>query len=145
LQLQQLSASTSGAQLEGDGTVEVHGITHDSRNVKPGDLFVCLVGAAFDGHRFAGDAVAHGAVALVALADHAGSRLGGVPVLIVPDTREALSDLAATIYDHPSRSMRLAGVTGTNGKTTTTALTASILRSAGLQTGTIGTRASCAM
>ena len=123
--------------------VSVSGISHDSRLVQPGDVFVCLRGQAFDGHKYARDALHKGAVALVAQTgglEAAGIELPpGAPVITVKDTRHALPLLACEIYGNPSHALTLVGVTGTNGKTTTTRMIASILRAAGRKVGTIGT------
>ena len=103
--------------------------------MRSGSLFCCLRGTRSDGHAFAEVARAAGASAL--LVDH---RLDvPLPQLIVPDTRQAMGWLAASFFGHPSRSLTLVGVTGTNGKTTTTSLIASILTAAGRSTGSIGT------
>jgi UDP-N-acetylmuramyl-tripeptide synthetase len=124
-------------------TCRVSGITHDSRHVQQGDLFVCLQGANFNGHRFAEQAVAQGAVAVVESIgglEAAGVTLPqNVTVLTVPDTRKALPYLACTLYGNPAHRMIMVGVTGTNGKTTTTLMIAAILRAHGLRVGTIGT------
>jgi UDP-N-acetylmuramoyl-L-alanyl-D-glutamate--2,6-diaminopimelate ligase len=135
----ELAARVEGARISGNPDVKVRGIAHDSREVKPGDLFACLVGGTFDGHRFAPEAVARGAAALLAGEDRAFPLPEGVPAILVSDTRRALPLLAAALYGNPSRDMKLVGVTGTNGKTTTTFLITSILRASGLRTGTIGT------
>jgi UDP-N-acetylmuramoyl-L-alanyl-D-glutamate--2,6-diaminopimelate ligase len=139
MQLGELAARVHGADQKGDMGVEIRGITHDSRAVKPGDLFVCLVGGKFDGHKFAGDALARGAAAFVIQADHADRVIANLPTIVVKDTRRALPFLSAAVYGEPSKSLKLVGVTGTNGKTTTTHLIASILKAAGYRTGTIGT------
>ncbi len=121
----------------------VSGITHNSRDVKSGDLFVCLTGANFDGHQFAAGALAQGAAAIVAQAGALAAAGIVLPetavVLTVPDTRRALPLLACALYDNPSHAMTMIGVTGTNGKTTVTRMIASILRASGLSVGTIGT------
>jgi UDP-N-acetylmuramyl-tripeptide synthetase len=141
--LEALAARVDGATVTGDAGRIVTGICHDSRSVRPGDLFVCLRGAAHDGHRFAASAVGAGAGAIVA--DEGGLAAAGaslppeVPVVTVPDTRAALPLLACALYGDPSQSLILVGVTGTNGKTTTTRLIAAILRAAGMRVGTIGT------
>lgn len=115
--------------------VEITGIAYDSRAVEPGTLFVAWQGGTFDGHNFIADAVGRGAAAIVAEMDVD----AGVPVVVVPDSRVAMPVLAAKFYDYPSRKMTLVGVTGTNGKTTTTYLMQSIFRAAGKKAGLIGT------
>src|SRR5207342_2960342 len=119
----------------GDDTVSVSSVDFDSRRVSSGSLFCCLRGAQTDGHAFAEQARDDGATAL--LVDH---RVDvDLPQLIVADTRAAMGFLAASFFGHPSRALTLVGVTGTNGKTTTTSLIASILTAEGRSTGMIGT------
>lgn len=116
------------------------GITHDSTAVRPGDLYAALAGSHTHGARFSEAAVAAGAVAVLTDA-HGGdvaARLS-VPVLVVDDPRRHLGDIASWMYGEPSRRMRVLGVTGTNGKTTTTYLLDAGLRAAGEQTGLVGT------
>jgi UDP-N-acetylmuramoyl-L-alanyl-D-glutamate--2,6-diaminopimelate ligase len=121
--------------LVGDPDAPVTAMTHDSRHATPGTLYACVRGDRHDGHEFAPAAVAAGATAL--LVDH---RLElEVPQLIVSDTRAAMGPVAAAVYDHPSTALSVVGITGTNGKTTTAHLLASILREAGRRTGMIGT------
>ena len=118
----------------------VTGVTHDSRAVQPGDLYAALPGAHVDGARFAADATAAGAVAV--LTDPAGVPLAeacGLPLLVVDDPRGQLGRLASRVYGDPSAALVLIGVTGTNGKTTTTYLVEAGLRAAGHTTGLIGT------
>ncbi|MGB8859073.1 MAG: UDP-N-acetylmuramoyl-L-alanyl-D-glutamate--2,6-diaminopimelate ligase [Ilumatobacteraceae bacterium] len=126
-------AALAAAALHDDAAVT--GIVYDSRRVTKGSLFCCLRGVNSDGHRFAAGAVAAGATAL--LVDHELDL--GVAQLVVPDTRRAMGPLSAAFFGHPSHSLVVVGVTGTNGKTTTTSLIASILESAGMPTGVIGT------
>ena len=115
--------------------VVVSGVAYRSDRVRQGDLFVCIPGFKVDGHDFAADALAHGAVALVAT-----RRLPfSVPHVIVPDARIALATAAAAVHGHPSASLEVVGITGTNGKTTTTYLLDSVFRAAGRTTGLIGT------
>ena len=119
-----------------DVQVWVTDVACDSRKVKPGALFVAIPGQQFDGHDFVPDAVARGAAAVVV---ERPVEVTSVPVLQVPHAREALALLANGFYRFPSRRLLLVGVTGTNGKSTTTHLVAHILRASGLPTGSIGT------
>ena len=117
-------------------------VVHDSRQVTPGSLYACLRGEHFDGHAFAAEAVRAGASAV--LADHRLDVLDGlggdaVPQIIVDDTRLRLGPIAAEVAGHPSRALATVGITGTNGKTTTAALIASIFEAAGRPCGVIGT------
>ncbi|MDA1183912.1 MAG: UDP-N-acetylmuramoyl-L-alanyl-D-glutamate--2,6-diaminopimelate ligase [Acidobacteria bacterium] len=116
------------------------GVTHDSRHVKPGWVFVALRGLRADGADFAAQAIAAGAAAVVAEREK-GTEAGAsdVPWVVVPDARLALSGLAASYFGHPSRDMRVVGITGTNGKTTTSYLVASIFEAAGTRCGLLGT------
>jgi UDP-N-acetylmuramoyl-L-alanyl-D-glutamate--2,6-diaminopimelate ligase len=114
----------------------VTGVAYDSRAVLPGHVFVALKGVRADGATFARDAVARGAIAVVAeqpLSDI------GAPVIQVGDARLALAELAADFYGHPSERMRVVGITGTNGKTTTAYLVAAIFEAGGMKCGVIGT------
>ncbi len=113
----------------------VSGISHRSDLTRQGDVFFCVPGFRRDGHDFAADAVSRGAVAVVC------ERALEVPVptLLVPDSRAALARVAARFHGHPSRDLAVVGITGTNGKTTTTYLLDSVLRRAGRRTGVIGT------
>jgi UDP-N-acetylmuramoyl-L-alanyl-D-glutamate--2,6-diaminopimelate ligase len=121
--------------------VQVTGVTLRGQNTQAGDLFAALPGGSSHGGRFAADAVARGAVAV--FTDPAGvAHIGGdvgVPVLIHPEPRSVLGELAATVYGHPSDQLRVIGVTGTSGKTTTTYLAEAGLRSADRVAGLIGT------
>ena len=127
----------SPIRVEGPQTAEVCHITADSRTVQEGSLFICLVGATVDGHSFVEKAVQDGAVAVVVskpvtVPDH-------VAVIYVEDTRQALQAAVPFFYDYPASKMRMIGVTGTNGKTTTTHIIAHLLRSQGYTVGVIGT------
>ena len=115
------------------------GITHDSRAIQPGDLYAALPGSRVHGARFCAAAAAAGAVAV--LTDPSGREAAiqsGLPVFVVADPRARLGEVAAWIYDNPSRQLLVIGVTGTAGKTTTTYLLESGLRAAGYRTGLIG-------
>lgn len=126
-----------GASIAGDASATVSAMTHDSRLVAPGHLFACVRGEHHDGHRYAAGAVRAGASAL--LVDHVVDLDPPVGQLVVSDTRLAMGPVAAGVYRYPSRAMRVVGVTGTNGKTTTCALLASIVRHAGHPTTVMGT------
>jgi UDP-N-acetylmuramoyl-L-alanyl-D-glutamate--2,6-diaminopimelate ligase len=127
-----------GAHLLAGQNVEIAGVCADSRTVQPGYLFVALSGEHADGHLYAADAIAAGAVAVVAEHDVAAD-VRGVAVVHVPDTRIALSRIAARFYGEPSKTLRVVGITGTNGKTTTTHLVRAILDGCGVRCGYIGT------
>jgi len=124
------------SRLVGDGDVTVTGVQADHRLIEPGNVFVCIPGSVHDGHRFAAEAVAKGAGAVVAEKE---LPFLPVPQLIVRDTREAVGWLAAHFHGYPSRDMKLIGVTGTNGKTTVTRLIDRIFADAGFKTGVMGT------
>ena len=115
--------------------VEVSALAYDNRAVTPGALFFCVRGFKADGHEFAPDAVQRGAAALVV---ERPLELG-VPEVQVEDARSAMADIAARFYGQPTETLKVVGVTGTNGKTTTTFLIRSILEAAGIQTGLLGT------
>jgi len=119
----------------GDSQVMVSGMSMDSRRVQPGDLYACVPGFKVDGHDFAANAIASGAVALVV--DHFLPL--DVPQVKVSNVRQAIGPLAATMYDHPSAQLELVGVTGTNGKTTITYLIEKIGTKHGKKVGLIGT------
>jgi UDP-N-acetylmuramoyl-L-alanyl-D-glutamate--2,6-diaminopimelate ligase len=118
--------------------VRVTGCTHDSRAVRPGDLYAALPGAHVHGASFAADAVASGAVAV--LTDAAGAaQVHGVPALVAERPREVLGEVAAWVHGHPSEHLTVLGVTGTNGKTTVAFLLEAGLRAAGRSTALLGT------
>ena len=115
--------------------VEVTALAYDNRLVTPGTLFFCVPGFTRDGHDFAPDAVARGAVALVVQRP-----LGlGVPEIVVDDVRAAMAPAAAAVNGDPTAALRAVGITGTNGKTTTAFVVRSLLEAAGLHTGLVGT------
>jgi UDP-N-acetylmuramoyl-L-alanyl-D-glutamate--2,6-diaminopimelate ligase len=133
--LSELAASFSQAHLSGDGTIRVTDLAYDSRTVVPGSLFFAVPGSHADGHEHAPDAVARGAVALVVERP----LTLGVPQIVVPSVRASMGAIAAAFFRHPSRTITVAGVTGTNGKTTTTFMLERCFRASGLIPGLVGT------
>jgi UDP-N-acetylmuramoyl-L-alanyl-D-glutamate--2,6-diaminopimelate ligase len=126
---------------DGGRETVVTGVTLRSQDAQPGDLFAALPGAASHGGRYAADAIGRGAVAVLTDSDgltHMGAD-ATVPVLVRPDPRSVLGGLAANVYGDPSRHLRVIGVTGTSGKTTTTYLVEAGLRAAERVAGLIGT------
>jgi UDP-N-acetylmuramoyl-L-alanyl-D-glutamate--2,6-diaminopimelate ligase len=139
-----LVATLPGARVTGTLPPSVDAIATDSRAVKPGTLFIALRGERTDGHAFIEDAIARGAAAIVVEESASASvtlslSKGAPPVVTVADTRLAASALADAFYDHPSRDLTVVGVTGTNGKTTTTHLVRDVLEAGGIPCGIIGT------
>ncbi len=128
----------AGAQVAGDTGRPVTGIEIDSRRVASGTLFVALPGTRTDGHNFVREAIGKGASAVVVQSIPAGLPAGAT-IVRVADSRRALSALAAAFYGDPSHALDVIGVTGTNGKTTTTHMIASILNAGGIATGIAGT------
>jgi UDP-N-acetylmuramoyl-L-alanyl-D-glutamate--2,6-diaminopimelate ligase len=136
-----LSELVRGLPIHGDAGAdpEVTGVAHDSRAVEPGDLFVAFPGQRFDGRSFAAQAAARGAVAVVG-PEPGGAAAGlSIPWLVTDDPRALLGPLAARVYRHPDAELVLAGVTGTNGKSTVATLIATILEAAGRPAGFLGT------
>jgi UDP-N-acetylmuramoyl-L-alanyl-D-glutamate--2,6-diaminopimelate ligase len=115
---------------------DVRALAYDSRRVEPGTLFFAVPGIHVDGHDYAAEAERRGALAVVGEREIAGI---SVPQLIVQRTRDALADAADAWFDHPSRRLRVIGITGTDGKTTTAFLATEVLRAAGHSMGLIGT------
>ncbi len=136
MRLSDLLVVLDEAQLNGDPATEVVSITHDSRRVREGSLFCAVRGGLVDGHAFVDEAIALGATTV--LVDHDLMR-DDVAQVIVGDVRRAMGPLAARLDGDPSRSMQVFGVTGTNGKTTTTFLLRNILEEAGVATEVLGT------
>jgi UDP-N-acetylmuramoyl-L-alanyl-D-glutamate--2,6-diaminopimelate ligase len=125
-----------GAAVSGPVDLEISGLCYDSRRVSPGAVFFGLAGQREDGGRFAREAVAAGAAAVVV---RRGSALEARTMIEVEEPRRALAQAAARFHGHPERALRIVGITGTNGKTTTTWMLESIFRAAGWRAGVIGT------
>ena len=135
MRLDELLVAVGGARVIGDAAVEVEELAYDSRRVKAGTLFFCVPGGKVDGHEFAGAAVEAGAVALVV------ERQLDLDVaqVVVGDARAVMAPLAARFYGDPTDQLKVVGITGTNGKTTTAFLLREILESAGVRCGLLGT------
>jgi UDP-N-acetylmuramoyl-L-alanyl-D-glutamate--2,6-diaminopimelate ligase len=135
VRLDRLTEGVAGARIVGDGSVEVEELVYDNRRVEPGALFFCVRGSRADGHEFAGAAVEAGAAGLVVERE-----LDlGVPQVVVADARAAMAPLAARFWGDPTAELKVVGVTGTNGKTTTAFLVREILEAAGVRCGLLGT------
>lgn len=123
--------------LQGNLEQDIAGIVYDSRKVKERDLFVCIRGTQVDGHSFAADVAAKGATVL--LVEEPVAVPQSVTVIQVKDTRYAMACISAAYFDYPAEKMKVIGITGTKGKTTTTYMVKSILESAGYKVGLVGT------
>lgn len=130
-----LASAVPGITLSGHADVVVTGVIYDSRNVSPGDMFVALRGSDFDGHQYVDAAIQRGASAVLAEE----SLHLDVPLLLAQNSRAALAPLSSAFFGHPSHELTMIGVTGTDGKTTTSYLVRQILQAGSIQTGLIGT------
>jgi UDP-N-acetylmuramoyl-L-alanyl-D-glutamate--2,6-diaminopimelate ligase len=156
MRLHDLLAALPIVAVAGPADAEISSLTYDSRAVRPGSLFVAINGFHADGHAYIPQAIERGAVAIVAderywretgdwrleigrSLQSPISNLQSLTMIIVADSRIALAPLAAAFYDHPGREMRVVGITGTDGKTTTTFLTSTVLEAGGHTTGLMGT------
>ena len=138
MSLRNLTSAVAGAQLlSGDAALQVARVRTDSRQVRPGDLFVALSGEAVDGHTFIPEALRRGASAVAVERIEAAPT--DVATILVSDGRRAAALMAHRLLGNPTEHLTVCGVTGTNGKTTTTYLLRSILRAAGRKVGLIGT------
>ncbi len=143
MRLSKLVEKTVGAKLiwseEEKEDKNICSLSSDSRKAQENGLYFCLTGEQYDGHNFVSEAIKHGAVAIVTEKQLAVK----VPQIVVKDTREALGLMSATFYGNPTERMTIIGITGTNGKTTTSYMLASILEQQGKKTGVIGTLGVC--
>ena len=136
MKLMQLLENVVVKEIIGSEHLNISGIAFSSLEVKPGNIFVCISGFKTDGHDYAEDAIQRGAIAVLAEKDISDL---GVTCIVTDNTRKALAQVAANFYEHPEKSFCLIGITGTNGKTTTTYLVKSVLESLGKTVGLIGT------
>lgn len=137
-QLSTLLAASRVVSVEGDRSVEVHHLTCDSRAVERGSCFFAVEGTQVDGHRFIPSAIERGA-AVVVCRQLPDKRPEGVTFVAVEEVQSAVAEFAAAFYDHPSRELKLVGITGTNGKTTTATLLYELVRALGYEAGLIST------
>jgi len=137
MKLSELINNLEIKEINGDLNLDIKGISHDSRNIKRGYLFVCIKGFVFDGHCFIDEAVNKGAIALVV--EQEVYAPPHITIIKVENSRQALSLLANKFYEFPSRKLKLIGVTGTNGKTTIAYMLRAIFCEAGYKTGLLST------
>ncbi|KHF33104.1 UDP-N-acetylmuramoyl-L-alanyl-D-glutamate--L-lysine ligase [Paenibacillus sp. P1XP2] len=135
MKLNELASTLTIAKIKGSGDITITGLQTDSRKVAPGDVFICLPGHTVDGHDYAGQAAEKGASALVVERELDID----LPQVIVKDCRYAMAVMADAFFGSPSSHMKMIGVTGTNGKTTTTYLIEKMMNDHGIHTGLIGT------
>ena len=136
MKLKELLSGLEILSAAADLETEIGGVCYDSRQVEPGDLFVALSGYTVDGHKFISQAMASGAAAVLCQVPPEGK---GIPYVQTADSRRALAAVGANFFTHPARDMTMVGVTGTNGKTTSTYLLKAILEARGEKVGLIGT------
>lgn len=137
MNLSELIADLNNAKVRGPIDIDITGIAYDSRQVEMGNIFVCICGFKTDGHEYIQDAVKKGAAAVLVQKDIPYHE--GITFVKVDDTRKALAIISAAYFGYPSKKLKLIGVTGTNGKTTTTYMIKSILEQQGYKVGLIGT------
>lgn len=137
IEVSQLVASVE-ASIVGDSTTRISGLTQDSRSVQPGDLYCCVRGRTVDGHQFIDDAIERGAVAVL-VDSPVGKVTPNITVISVPNVREVLGPIASAAFSNPASSLTMMGITGTNGKTSTAEILASLLRADGKKVAVFGT------
>ena len=137
MKIKELCSGISYQVLQGSEETQIGEVVYDSRQVKEGDLFLCIPGAVVDGHKYAAQAAQAKAAAIVV--EREVKVPEGVTVILVEDSRKALAGISAAFFGHPAEELITIGITGTKGKTTTTYMIRSILEAAGIKTGLIGT------
>ncbi len=144
MNLKSILSGLEGLKVKGSLDIEVNEIKNSSNQVQKGDMFVAIEGFDTDGHKYIGDAIKNGAKVIMAQADKLTKEMikdlpDDVTFILAPDTRYAVSICACNFYQNPSKKLKLIGVTGTKGKTTTTFMIKSVLEKQGLKVGLIGT------
>lgn len=134
--LSKLLADLEYEVLSGSDDININNLCNDNRIVKDGDVFVCIKGAAFDGHSFVNDVKEKGAACVVV---EENVDVEGITVVKVKSTRRALALMSAAYFDYPAKKLKTIGITGTKGKTTTTYMVRNVLENVGIKTGLIGT------
>ena len=124
-------------KIEDVPNIPISGISTNSRNINPGELYIAIKGNNFDGHGFIPEAIKNGAAAVIT--DNGFIKKLPIPKIKVTNPRKEVSRIAAEFYNHPTKKMNVVGITGTNGKTSTASLLTSILNSAGKKVAQIGT------
>jgi UDP-N-acetylmuramoyl-L-alanyl-D-glutamate--2,6-diaminopimelate ligase len=137
VRLDRLIRSLDVIESRGAMDLDITDISYHSHRVKQGSLFVAIPGTKQDGHQFIEEVITRGARAVIV--EQMPPRLAGIPLVVVRDARKALAQVSAEFFSHPSREITLVGITGTNGKTTTSYLIESIIKTAGKEVGVIGT------
>ena len=139
MKLLDLLEQTDYECIQGTMDTEVTAVVYDSRKVMEGSLFICIEGANFDGHCFAAEVVEKGAKVLIVSKAVENLSAQDITVIKVADTRYAMAFISAAWFGHPAEKLKVIGITGTKGKTTTTWLVKDILEEAGFKVGLIGT------
>ncbi|GAA0689141.1 UDP-N-acetylmuramoyl-L-alanyl-D-glutamate--2,6-diaminopimelate ligase [Clostridium cadaveris] len=124
--------------LQGEDNINIEGLNYNSKEIKAGDVFFCIKGLKSDGHKYAESAIKNGAKAIVC-EENISNKDNEVVIIKVEDTRKALAIASSNYYDNPSKKMKIIGITGTNGKTTTAFMMKNVLEKAGFKVGLIGT------
>ncbi|MDF2884411.1 MAG: UDP-N-acetylmuramoyl-L-alanyl-D-glutamate--2,6-diaminopimelate ligase [Clostridiaceae bacterium] len=136
MQLLEILSGVEFELIKGNCQMDISGINYDSRLVEKSQLFICIEGYATDGHKYIDDAVKNGAAAIIVMRDL--EKVPDCTVIKVKDTRKTMALAGANFYGHPADKMKIIGITGTNGKTTSTYMMKSILENAGYKVGLIG-------
>lgn len=144
MELKSILAGIEGLKVKGSLELDIPKIESSSQKIKPGDMFVAIDGFDADGHKYIGEAVQNGAKVIMAQADKLTREMvkdlpADVTFILAPDTRHAVAICACNYYQNPSKKLKLIGVTGTKGKTTTTFMIKSLLEKQGYKVGLIGT------